>query len=222
MKKMRRCLLGTGLVVMIGMGGACSHQSSYEQSRQSGKEVGKAVSTKVHFMDQISLLNEKEIALGKLALKRSSNTQLRAFAHQLIENHEQNLASVEEYADAAAMRVAVIDLSTEAGVSGTGGAGKAGVTESVGEASSKNEEKLDEKTMGYKKDIRELSAKSGADFDKAVLEQIQKDQKEARELVNKGLKEYSDDAALAVLLTRSAPLFQRQEEQAHSLRESIE
>lgn len=221
MKKMRRCLLGTGLLVLTGVGGACSHQSSYEHARQSGKEVTKAVSTKVQFIDQLTLLNEKQIALGKLALKRSSNTQVRAFAHDLLENHQQNLTSLEDYADASALRLALIDLSTEAGVSGTGGAGKVGVRETYEKTSEKRDEQQAKLTEQYKNDIQRLSAKTGMDFDKAFLEEIQGDQKKARELADKGLKDYSDDAALAVLLTRSIPVFQRQEDQAKALRDSM-
>ncbi|MFL5346402.1 MAG: DUF4142 domain-containing protein [Hyalangium sp.] len=219
--KMRRYLLGTGLMMMIGLGGACSHESKYEAARKTGQQVGEAVATKVQFADQFAMLDKKEVALGKLALKKSSNSQVRAFAHQLIENHEQHLASLDSYADASALRLAQIDLSTEPGVGGSGGPGSIGVKEAAKKQSAQYDEKLDKQIENFKGQLRDLSAKSGSEFDKDFLAQIEKDQKTGTELTEKGLKEYSDDASLALLLGRNAPIFERQLEQAKALSASI-
>lgn len=219
--KMRRYLLGAGLLVSIGMGAACKHQGQYEAERHAGKEIGKAVSDKVHFADQLSLFDKKEVALGELALRKSSDTQVRAFAHELIENHQQQQASLESYANASALRLAVIDLAVEPGVGGSGDMGRLGARESVEKESKKYEKKLDKQISSFKEKERELSAMSGREFDKAFLEQVEKDQKRGRELVDHGLKEYGDDAGLAMVLGRAAPILERQYEHAKALRESI-
>lgn len=219
--KTRRYLLGAGLLVIIGMGGACSHGSKYQSESQAGEEVGKAVSGKIHFADQLSLLDKKEVALGELALRKSSDPQVRAFAHQLIESHQQHMASLKDYADASALRLAAIDLSVEEGVGGSGGAGKVGATEAVNKESAKYDEKLYKQEDEFRKQIRELSAMSGHVFDKAFVEQVEKDQKWGQELVEQGIKDYSDDGALAMLLGRSAPIFARQHEHAKALKETF-
>jgi putative membrane protein len=222
MTKLRRCLLGTGLLALIGLGGACAHESKYESARKTGKEVGEAVATKAQFVDQLSLLDKKEAALAELALRKSSTIEVRAFAQQLLENHKQHRASLEEYADASALRLATVEFSTKPVEDGTGGAGMVGVTESTGERSSQYDEELDKKIEEFKSDLVGLAAKSGTEFDKAFLEQVRKDQERARELAEKGLKEYSDDASLALLLARSAPIYERHEEWAKELREALD
>lgn len=219
--KMRRYLLGAGLLVSIGMGAACKHESKYEAERKAGKEAGKAVSHKVHFADQLSLLDKKQVALGELALQKSSDPQVRAFAHQLIENHQQHQASLESYADASALRLAVIDLSTEPGVGGSGEAGVMGAKQAVKEQSEHYDKKLDKQIAHFREKERALSAKSGREFDKAFLEEVEKDQKHGKHLVEQGLKEYGDDGALAMLLGRSTSMFERQYEHAKALKASI-
>lgn len=219
--KMSRYLLGTGLVALIGMGGACSHESKYESQRKMGKQVGEAVATKVQFADQLAMLDKKQVALGKLALRKTSNPQVRAFAQQLIDNHEQHLASLNSYADSSALRLAEIDLAAEPGVGGSGGPGAIGATEAAKKKSAEYDEKLDKQIDAFKGQYRELSDKSGSEFDKAFLDQIMKDQKRGMDLTNQGLKDYSDDGALALLLGRNAPTFERQLEQAKALKASI-
>lgn len=220
MKKIRRYLLEAGLVVIIGMGGACAHfhKNKYEAARETGKEVGEAVANKAYFVDQLSLLDKKQIALGKLALQKSSNTEVRAFAQQLIENHEQHMDNLEKYADASALRLAVIHLSTEEeAMGGSGGPGVLGAKAGA----AKYDKKLDKEIASAKSDVQKLSAKSGPEFDKAFLEHVHGDQKHGRKLTNHGLKKYSDDAALAMLLGRSTPTFERQEAQAKALKDLI-
>jgi predicted outer membrane protein len=220
--KMRRYLLGTGVLLMIGMGGACSHANKYEAQRKTGEQVGEAVANKVQFADQFAMLDKKEVALGKLALKKSSNPQVRAFAHQLIENHEQHMASLDSYADASALRLAQIDLAVEpGGVGGSGGPGTVGAKEAAKKSSAQYDEKLDKQIKEFKESFGDLSAKSGSEFDKDFLDQIQKDQKLGTKLTEKGLKEYNDDASLALLLGRNASTFERQLEQAKELRASL-
>ncbi|HVG64290.1 MAG TPA: DUF4142 domain-containing protein [Hyalangium sp.] len=220
--KMRRYLLGTGLLVIIGLGAACSHESKYQAARETGKEVAEAAGGKVQFADQLALLDKKQVALGQLALRKSSDPQVRAFAHQLIENHEQHHASLQEYADASALRLAMIDLSTESGVGGAGEAGKVGVTESVNKQSAEYDEKIYKQKEEFRKQAQALSGMSGREFDKAFLAQVEKDQKRGQELVDQGLKEYSDDGALGLLLGRSAPIFEHQHEHAKALKESFD
>ncbi|MBN1209697.1 MAG: DUF4142 domain-containing protein [Myxococcaceae bacterium] len=216
---MRRYLLGAGLLGILGLGAACAHDDKSESARKTGQEVGEAVADKAYFADQLALLDQKQIALGEMALQKSTSSEIRVFAQQLVENHRQHLASVQNYAEAAAMSLAVMELSTQESMEGTGGAGRQeeGVRQGVEQRSAKHDEKLDKQIDEFTGVLNALSGKSGEAFDKAFLMQVRKDQEHGGELVEEGLKRYRDDASLAMLLSRSGPVFERQAERSRIL-----
>jgi hypothetical protein len=61
----------------------------------------------------------------------------------------------------------------------------------------------------FKSEREKLSKESGAKFDEKIVARLEKDQKEGRELVNRGLKTYTDDATLATLLRNTAPMLEQ-------------
>ncbi|KFE64303.1 DUF4142 domain-containing protein [Hyalangium minutum] len=218
--KLKHCLLGVGLLGVLGMGGACAH-GRQESARKAQEKVQETVAKKAAFVDQLGLIDQKEIALADLALEKSTDIQVRALAHQLREHHQQQLATLERYARTQALSLALVDLSYQTGVGGAGGAGMEGRPQGAPQTSASSDRQVEKQIHQFSKSLREISGKHGRDFDKAFLEEVRKDQQQALELTEKGLKQYEGDPALVLLLSRNRPLFEQQEAHARRLREAI-
>lgn len=218
---MRRLLWGAGLLALMGMGAGCAHDEA-KQARSRGEKVGEAFAEKVRYADQLSLLNQEQIVLGHLALQNSSDPEVQAFAQDLIRNHQKSQEDLQTLARSKAFSLAAVDLSTQ--YMGIGGAGAEGAEGAEGamRGMEKGEEEYDKK---FNKQVNqflerrnELAGLSGREFDRAFLQQVKKDQERGEELVDKGLKEYRDDTSLALLLTRTSPVIQAQQQRLETLR----
>lgn len=213
--RMRRLLWGAGLLAVMGVGAGCAHDEA-KQARSHGERVGEAFAQKVRFADQLSLLNERQITLGKLALEKSTNPEVRTFAQELIRDHEKSQDALEELARTKAFSLASVDLSMED--RGMGGAGAEGVSKGMESGDEKYDKKYDKQVKEFTEKRNELAGLSGREFDKAFLDQIKKDQEEGEKLLDKGLKEYSDDTSLALLLGRTSPVLSSHQQRAETLK----
>ncbi|MGZ3458196.1 MAG: DUF4142 domain-containing protein [Archangium sp.] len=212
---MRRWLWSAGLLAIIGLGAGCAHNEA-KQARSQGEKVGEALSNKAHFANQISLLNQEQLALGELALQKSDNPEVRRFAQELVRDHQRNEEDLKALAHAKTLSLAELDLTwTQEGV---GGAGYAGAQQGIEKGAPGYDEQLDKQSKEFIKRRDKLAGLSGHQFDKAFLDQVRKDQKGGGKLVDKGLDEYRDDAALAVFLGRTAPVLNGHEQRAESLK----
>ncbi len=213
--RMHRLLWGMGLLAVMGMGAGCAHDET-KQARSQGEKVGEAVAEKVRFANEVSLMNQEQIALARLAQQTSDNPEVRRFAEELLRDHQRNAQDLESLAKAKAISLAALDLTwTQEGV---GGAGYEGVQKGIEKGSPGYDEKLDKKTQEFIKRRDKLAGLSGHEFDKAFLKQVRHDQHAGAKLVDKGLDKYPDDAALAAYLGRTAPVLSSHEQRAESLK----
>ena len=64
-----------------------------------------------------------------------------------------------------------------------------------------------------------LESKSGGDFDRAFLEQVQKDQEQAAKLTRSGTGKFSEDRVFASMLSRNEPVIQHHIRTAEQLKQ---
>ncbi|WP_395831225.1 DUF4142 domain-containing protein [Archangium violaceum] len=213
--RMRRLLWGAGLLALMGMGAGCAHDEA-KQARSRGEKVGEAFAEKVRYADQLSLLNQEQIVLGHLALQKSSEPEVQAFAQDLIRNHQKSQEDLQTLAQSKAFSLAAVDLSTQD--LAIGGAGTEGAMQGMEKGEEKYDKKFDKQVNQFLERRNELAGLSGREFDRAFLQQVKKDQERGEELIDKGLKEYRDDTSLALLLTRTSPVIQAQQQRIETLR----
>lgn len=213
--RMRRMLWGAGLLAAMGLGAGCAH-SEAQQARNQGEKVGEALANKVRFADQLSLLNQQQIVLARLALEKSTNSEVRHFAQELLKDHERNEADLEALAQSKAISLTELNVDWEQ--QGVGGAGIEGAEKGVEKGHKGYNKQYDKQVEEFYKKRDQLAGLSGHEFDKAFLDQVRKEQKRGGKLVDEGLNEYRDDAAMAVFLGRTAPVLNVHEQRAESLK----
>ncbi|WP_309890162.1 DUF4142 domain-containing protein [Archangium sp.] len=204
----RRQLWGVGLGVALCCGAVWAQGTpDTKQVRQEGQQLGEAVQDKVAFTQQLAFLDQTQIALGKLALEKSSDPGVRAFARSLIQDHQQHLASLQTYSEANTLGLALLDLGMEG--TAVGGSGDLGTEGAV-------------LVNGFVNTRDQLTALSGRDFDKAFLQQVAHYQKQGAKLVNTGLKNFRDDTSLSLLLNRLDTVLQTRRNQVKSLEKAVD
>lgn len=217
--RMRRWLWSAGLLAAVGLGAGCAHDEA-KQARSRGEQVGEALAGKVRFADQLSLLNQEQIALAHLALRKSEEPEVRRFAQELIRDHQRNQDDLETLAESKAFSLASVDLSMED--SAIGGAGTEGVAEGMEKGMEKGKEKYnkkyDKQVMKFLEKRDELAGLSGRAFDQAFLDEVGDGQDRGKELIEEGLDEYRDDTTLALFLGRTAPVFSSHQQQVETLK----
>jgi predicted outer membrane protein len=209
-----RMLCGMGLVVALGMGAGCAHDEA-KYARTQGEKVGQAFAEKVRFADQLALLDQEQIALGQVALERSSNPEVKRFAQLLIRDHENHLNDLRQLADAQAFSLAVVDLSTQD--EATGGSGFEGAVKGADKGVKAYDKKLDKQVRQFIERRDELASQGGSDFDRAFLARVNDDQERGKDLIEEGLDDYRGDTSLALLLGRTAPVLQSHQRQIDTL-----
>ncbi|HZH75225.1 MAG TPA: DUF4142 domain-containing protein [Archangium sp.] len=219
--KMRRQLWGVGLGVALCCGAAWAQGTlDTKQVRQEGQQLGEAVQDKVGFTQQLAFLDQTQIALGKLALEKSSDPGVRAFAQSLIQDHQQHLASLQTYSEANTLGLALLDLGMEG--TAVGGSGDMGTGGAVETPAVKYDEQYLQLVNGFVNTRDQLTALSGRDFDKAFLQQVAHYQKQGAKLVNTGLKNFRDDTSLSLLLNRLDTVLQTRQNQVKSLEKAVD
>ena len=213
--RIRQWLWSAGLLAAVGLGAGCAHDEA-KQARSRGEQVGEALAGKVRYADQLSLLNQGQIALGHLALSRSEDPEVRRFAQELIRDHQKNQDDLETLAESKAFSLASVDLSMED--SAIGGAGTEGVMEGMEKGKEKYSKKYDKQVMKFLVKRDELAGLSGREFDQAFLSEVKKGQERGEKLVDEGLDDYRDDTTLAMFLSRAAPVFESHQQQVETLK----
>lgn len=210
--RMRRVLWSAGLLAVVGLGAGCAHDEA-KQARSQGEQVGEALAEKARFADQLSLLNQEQIALGNLALQKSQNPEVRHFAEELIRNHKKNQDDLETLAGS---KLAMLDLSEDA--QAIGGAGTEGMEKGIEKGKEKYNKQYDKQVMKFLEKRDALMGLSGREFDKAFLDEVEDGQDRGKELIEEGLDEYRDDASLAIFLGRTGPVLSGHRQQAEMLK----
>ena len=213
--RMRRLLWSAGLVAAVGLGAGCAHDAA-KQARSQGEQVGEALSQKVRFADQLSLLNQEQIALGELALQKSTNPQVKRFAQELIDDHKKNQDDLETLSRTKAFSVSTVDLAMEN--QAIGGAGAEGMEKGMEKGKEEYNKKYDKQVMKFLEKRDELLGLSGRDFDKTFLDEVAKGQDRGKELIEEGLDEYRDDTSLALFLGRTGPVLSGHQQQAETIK----
>ncbi len=213
--RMRRFLWSTGLWAVVGLGVGCAHDEA-KQARAQGEKVGEAFAEKVRFADQLSLLNQEQIVLGQIALRNSNDPEVRRFAEDLIRDHQRNQEDLKTLAEAKAMSLAAVNLSTQD--IATGGAGPEGAQRGMEKGDEEYNKKYDKQVMEFLEKRNSLSGLSGREFDKAFLAEVKKGQQRGEKLIDEGLDDYPDDTTLAMFLGRTSPVIDSHQQRLETLR----
>ncbi len=204
--------LTTGL---LGFSAHADDKQTKEQVKQD-KEVGKSTAQRKKFAGKVALFNAKEIALAKLAEEQGSDQRVKDFARQLQEDHQKSQDNLKSWADSQQIEIASVDLSGQP--QGVGGSGaQQGYQEEMKDVGEKLGKGIDE----ARKDLNELKAKQGKDFDKAFLSRIANDQREGRKLLSDGRKEHKSDPGLLNLLNNAVTVVSAHETTAKQLEKEI-
>jgi putative membrane protein len=194
-----------------------TQQAQREGVRLEGVQLGEAAEDRIGFTQQVAFLHQTQIALGKLALEKSRDPTVRAFAQKLVQEHQQHLQSLQTYAEANTLSLALVDLGmADMGVGGSGPVeGAAGVEQE--ERSMQYQDAYLKQVNAFTTLRSQLAQLQGRDFDKAFLEQVSNYQKQGQKLVNTGLSRFREDTAFSLLLERLVPVLQRNQSQAQSM-----
>jgi putative membrane protein len=144
-----------------------SEMSSSRNTGSSGSESTLNHSEK-HFIEKAGKGSKEEVALGELALQKSSNPDVKDFARQLINDHRQANAEFSQLAEKGGVSIDFPEWS------------RTGTSEQID-------------TSQFGSDVtsehryRELAGKSGSDFDKTFVKLMVDDHK-------KDIKEFQKEA----------------------------
>jgi putative membrane protein len=217
---MRRHLWGIGLGVALCCGAAWAQDTGTKQAQREGKQVGAISEEKLAFIQQVAFLDQTQIALGKLALEKSTDPGIRAYAQSLIQQHQEHLRSLQTYAEANTLSLALLDLgAADRAIGGSGPAsGAAGEEVPPMDYDDKYLKKVNEFSLRRS----ELAQLTGKAFDKGFLLLAMKYQKDGEKLVNKGMKKFDDDTTFTLLLDQLVPVLQSHRSQAQAMEQAIE
>ena len=211
----------TGEAVQRGAERAEETVTGREQERM-GKKMGKAQEEKQSALSDIALYDQEQIALGKLAQQRSDNPAVKQLASQLVQSHQQNLDSLQDYARGEDLEVAIIDLS-QAGTAVGGGGMTGSEREILGEEKGiqKEARKLGKKEQArvdrFIEERDKLASKSGRDFDRAFIDKVKDNHEKQADAVKDAQKKYRDDAVLSQALSNAQPMLQQNEQQVRQV-----
>jgi predicted outer membrane protein len=123
--------------------------------------------------------NQEEVALAQFAQQRSQNEQVRKFAQQMIEHHQQAISKIEQ----AAPEAASLNLQLQAGTAGeaaasttASGVRPASAEEPVATTGAGPDQRAVQLAQSVKQEClnltqQELAQKEGVEFDKAYIGQ---------------------------------------------------
>jgi putative membrane protein len=216
---MRRQLCGVGLGVALCCGVAWAQQDTgVRREQRAGQEEGAVIQDKLDLLQQVAFLDQTQMALGKLALEKSTDSGVRAFAQGLVWDHQQHLSQLQDYADANGLELGLLSVTAKEplGVGGSGPLDSAAEREQS-KPPVKYSDQYIKQVNAFAVTQGELAALSGKAFDKAFLLRVNDFQKQGQKLLNTGIGRFHDDASLALLLDRLGPLLSNHQTQAASL-----
>jgi putative membrane protein len=216
---MRRQLCGVGLGVVLCCGAAWAQgDTGARREQHASQEPGAVVQDKLDLLQQVAFLDQTQIALGKLALEKSTDSGVRALAQGLVRDHQQHLSQLQDYADANGLDLGLLSVSAQEplGVGGSGPIDSAAERE-LSKPLVKYSDQYIRQVNAFSVIRNDLAALSGKAFDKAFLLRVDDFQKQGQKLLNTGVRRFHDDASLALLLDRLGPLLRDHQTQAASL-----
>ncbi|MBU8895891.1 DUF4142 domain-containing protein [Corallococcus sp. H22C18031201] len=209
----KRAVLATMMTGAFGFG-VVAHAD--DKMAKQDKQVGEAAAKRTKYVGRLALFNSKQIALAQLAEQQATDPQVKAFASQLLQDHQSNQADLKAWAQSKQIEVDTVDLSgNQEGVGGSG------MQQGYNDKMKNVGEKLGKQIDEDRKEINELKAKQGKEFDKAFLSRIADDQKDGRELLNDGRREYKNDATFLALLNKTETVVDSHESTAKQLEKQM-
>ncbi|WP_338871515.1 DUF4142 domain-containing protein [Myxococcus stipitatus] len=213
-------------LVFGAMTGPARAEDPSKKTRKEQKEIGEAAAERTLYVGKLALFDAKQIALGNMALEKSQNPEVRAFAQKLVDDRRQHVSDLKTWADAKSIEVANIDLSQPG--TATGGAGRTdessappAMREGYNEKMKGVDERLDKAITEAEKDLDKLREKNGKDFDKAFLSHVADGSKKGQSLVKEGQQTYRSDGAFSALLSQTRQGIEREETQAKALEKHV-
>jgi putative membrane protein len=147
---------------------------------------------------------------------------VRAFAQRLIQEHQQHLQSLQTFAEANTLNLALVDLGAADMAMGGSGPVDGAAGGELEERTVKYQDAYLQQVNAFTTLRSQLSQLQGRDFDRAFLEQVSSYQKQGQKLVNTGLSRFREDTAFSVLLGRLVPVLQRHQNEAQSMVKALD
>ncbi|AGC41927.1 hypothetical protein MYSTI_00577 [Myxococcus stipitatus DSM 14675] len=219
---MARKIRGGGVAALaatlaFGAMTAALAEDADKKVKKEQKAVGEAAAERTLYVGKLVLFDAKQVALGNLALEKSQNPEVRAFAQKLVDERRQHMSDLRTWADDKSIEVANIDLSGPSSATGGSGSAPPAMQEGFDKKMEGVDERLNKAITEAEKDLDKLREKDGKDFDKAFLSRVADDGKKGQDLVKDGQKKYSSDAAFIALLSKTRQGIEREETQAKDL-----
>lgn len=207
--KMCRAVFFAALIVSVGA------QASDSQKKQA-EEIGKAAGHKVVFVNDLALVDDAAITLAQLALERSSDARVREFAQKLLDDHQQHLSDLRDWATSKSIEISVV-MDSAGTPAGTGGSG----INAANRAMDKDMKKTDKVVDKFDENYVKLSQKTGNEFDRDFAKMAAKVDEKGVDMSKKGEKEYRSDATFAAFLLKSRPVMESHVSEAKALEKSL-
>ncbi|WP_342378320.1 DUF4142 domain-containing protein [Myxococcus stipitatus] len=224
---MARKIRGGGVAALAAtlafgaMTGTALAEDADKKVKKEQKEIGEAAAERTLYVGKLALFDAKQVALGNLALEKSQNPEVRAFAQKLVDARRQHMSDLRTWADAKSIEVANIDLTSPSSATGGSGSAPPAMQEGFDKKMEGVDERLNKAITEAEKDLDKLREKEGKDFDKAFLSRVADDGKKGQDLVKDGQKKYSSDAAFIALLSKTRQGIQSEETQAKDLEKLV-
>jgi predicted outer membrane protein len=189
------------VAVMTGALGFTAHADDMKKQEKhmmkEGKAVGEAAAKREKYVGELALFNTQQIDLARMAEAQASSPDVKDFARQLREDHEKNQDALRTWAQGQQMTVSEL---TD-GMSEDTATGGSGVEQGYDKGMKHADKKLGKALDKQDSEMEALRGKQGADFDKAFLSRISKDQKKGKDLLKDGRRSYKNDATFLALLS---------------------
>ncbi|MCY1030490.1 DUF4142 domain-containing protein [Corallococcus sp. BB11-1] len=208
--------------VMTGLLGFAAHAEDPmakqdKEAMKQGKQVGEAAAKRVKFVGSLAVFNNRQIELARLAEEQATDPRVKEFATKIRTDHESNNQTLRTWAENQKMTVsALMDGSTS-----DMGVGGSGVQQGYDKGMDKAGEKLGKSIDETNRELTELRAKQGPEFDKAFLSRIAEDQKKGNEMLKKGRGEYKNDATFLAILSQTEGVVSGHEKEAKELEKQM-
>jgi putative membrane protein len=207
----------------VGNSAKDTARKTERKTEEMGRKVGGTEESKADYLNRLALFDQEQIAWGEMAQQRATNPKVRQLGGEIARAHRQHLQSLQAYAHSQDQELAMVDLTSRPN-RGVGGAGTAGTP-----TAEKERERETNKYGGdYSRSVKDfdnerdrISRESGAKFDQKIVAQLDSSQKQGRDLVERGLKRYPDDAAMATLLRNTAPVLDKNRTEIENAKRTV-
>jgi putative membrane protein len=216
MLKLFVCSVAAAVVVAFNVGDSPAQQRSPQRQQQGLANT----MTPQSFVEHVVESNQKEIDLAKLADTRASAADVKTFARQLVTDHTKALEAFRGYASKKNMTLPPMPKSDTAGnppqtpQPNQSPRNRAGQPLDTPQAGAAGKASADTEFSAH---FKELSAKSGAEFDRAFIAMMVANHEKGVTLFERQSQAKLGDAELQKLINDTLPTLRMHQSRAKDL-----